>query len=298
MKLLDKLYKAFWNGMVKGNDDKRMSKQTLPEGIAAITDVPYVDDGKRAHLLDFYYPENTEGKLPVVIDIHGGGLMYAYKELNKNYCYNIAKRGFAVINVSYSLAPDDRYPECLKDVMLALKWIGENIEKYSFCDKNRTYITGDSAGGFLAAYACLLCTSEELRNVYGVEKPDLELRALGATSGMFEMNVSLAALLSPGVFGKGGLKKSKYRDYVDFNKIVPMGKLPPCYLVTSSEDMIHGSTIAFKNILDKEGIEYELDDFPKCKGVKLEHVFSVLYPIEYEQSVTAIDHMTEFFLSR
>ena len=36
-------------------------------------------DGNKYHLLDIYYPENAAEKLPVIIDIHGGGLMYAEK---------------------------------------------------------------------------------------------------------------------------------------------------------------------------------------------------------------------------
>ena len=77
MKLLDKGYKFFWNKIVAGNDAKRMAKQNLPDGIVAVVDIPYIDDGKKEHLLDIYYPEGTEAPLPVIIDIHGGGLMYA-----------------------------------------------------------------------------------------------------------------------------------------------------------------------------------------------------------------------------
>ncbi len=130
MELLNKAYKFFWS-IVETNDKKRMDKQMLPEGINAIVDIPYADDGKNEHLLDVYFPEGAEDKkLPVIIDIHGGGLMYAYKELNKNYCYNLAKRGFAVVNVSYSLAPDNKYPTCLRDVCAALDWVNGNMSKY------------------------------------------------------------------------------------------------------------------------------------------------------------------------
>lgn len=44
-------------------------------------DIPYISDGNKYHLLDIYYPENAAEKLPVIIDIHGGGLMYAEKRL-------------------------------------------------------------------------------------------------------------------------------------------------------------------------------------------------------------------------
>ena len=57
--ILDPLYKVFWRKIVKNSDEKRMVNQTLPSGIVAINDIPYVDDGKQEHLLDIYYPENA-----------------------------------------------------------------------------------------------------------------------------------------------------------------------------------------------------------------------------------------------
>ena len=64
---------------------KRIALQRPTPGITQVTDIAYLPDGHRGHLLDVYYPEGTAEPLPVVIDIHGGGLMYGYKELNKYY---------------------------------------------------------------------------------------------------------------------------------------------------------------------------------------------------------------------
>lgn len=297
MKLLDKAYKYFWNNMVASNDEKRMSKQTLPDGITAIIDVPYLDDGKKEHLLDIYYPETATEKLPVIIDIHGGGLMYAYKELNKNYCYNLAKRGFLVVNVSYSLAPDNKYPAALMDCVSALNWVEENISSY-LADKDRMYITGDSAGGLLASICVVLTKSETLRKVYGVDVKLPEFKAAGITSGMFDFDKGLVKILSNGIFGKGGYKKYEHSEYLPFANIIKSpSDFIPVFLVTSEEDMVHESSVDFKVLMDKLGIENVYLDYPKGGRNKLEHVFSVLYPIEYEESVETIDKMVEFFLA-
>ena len=53
---------------------KRIASQTEPEGLEQILDIPYIDDGEKGHLLDIYYPQGTTEKLPVIIDIHGGGI--------------------------------------------------------------------------------------------------------------------------------------------------------------------------------------------------------------------------------
>ncbi len=294
MNLADSLLTAFWRFIDKVNK-KREANQTLIDGITAITDIPYINDGKKEHLLDVYYPEGTEGKLPVIIDIHGGGLMYGYKELNKNYNYNLAKRGFCVFSISYSLAPEYRFPQCILDAVDALRWINNNMDNYP-ADRDRLYVTGDSAGGFLAAHCILLNSSEELRSFYNVEPIGLDIRAAGLTSGMFTLNSTLAVLMIPSIFGKGGLKKSKYKEVLDFNNIIDKGEFVPSFLVTSKEDMIQKSTLDFQQLLESKGIEHVMKNYPKTKGGnKLEHVFSVLYPTEYAESVETIDLMIDFF---
>lgn len=292
--IMDGIFKWFW-GVVESHDIARQSKQTLPDGVTAITDIAYLEDGKKEHLLDVYYPEGTVDKLPVIIDIHGGGLMYAYKELNKNYNYNLAKRGFCVFSINYSLAPEYRFPQCLLDTVDALRWIANNMDNYP-ADSDRVYITGDSAGGFLAAHSVLLNSSEELRNFYNVEPIGLKIRAAGLTSGMFTLKTTIAAFMAPSILGKGSLKKSKYKDVLDLAKIIDKGEFVPSFLVTSKEDFIQKATLDFQKLLESKGIEHVMKNYPKTKGGnKLEHVFSVLYPIEYAESIETIDAMIDFF---
>ena len=51
--------------------------------------------------------------LPVYIDVHGGGFVYGYKELNRNFCIALARRGFAVISISYRVLPTSRFPRTI-----------------------------------------------------------------------------------------------------------------------------------------------------------------------------------------
>lgn len=93
----------FWS-FVEKSDAKRIASQTPTPGITQLCDIPYVEDGKREHLLDIYYPEGTKGKLPVIVDVHGGGWLYGYKEINKYYCLKLAEKGFLVASINYRLA--------------------------------------------------------------------------------------------------------------------------------------------------------------------------------------------------
>ena len=88
--------KLVWKNTERG-DMKRLATQSAPVGVTEICDIPYINDGKWQHKLDVYFPENMENeKLPVIIDIHGGGWMYGDKELNKPYCLTIASKGNVV----------------------------------------------------------------------------------------------------------------------------------------------------------------------------------------------------------
>ncbi|MGN0464296.1 MAG: alpha/beta hydrolase, partial [Acutalibacteraceae bacterium] len=184
LKLADK----FWK-MCEKSDNKLHASQTEPEGIERICDIDYAGDGDRYHLLDVYYPEGTSEKLPVIIDIHGGGWMYGDKDLNKMYCLNLAKRGFVVFNISYRLVPTVTVNEQLQDVALALRWISENMKDYP-CVKDEIMLTGDSAGGQLASFSAILMTSSELREIFRAADCGLKLTALALTSPVTDMNVA------------------------------------------------------------------------------------------------------------
>ena len=67
----------------KENDDKRDSglPHDIPE-VTRIDDLQYGEDPKW-NLLDLYLPKNVKGKIPVIINIHGGaGFMEQKKPIN------------------------------------------------------------------------------------------------------------------------------------------------------------------------------------------------------------------------
>lgn len=80
---------------------------TLPDGITVKSDIPYINDGISAHRLDIYRPAGRDNDvLPVMINIHGGGLLLGSKEFNRCFCANIAALGYIVYSIEYRLIPD------------------------------------------------------------------------------------------------------------------------------------------------------------------------------------------------
>ncbi len=291
-KPLIKIMQMVWKFCDNG-DKKKHLKQTPPENIEGIYDIPYIDDGNRYHMLDIYYPESTTGKLPAIIDIHGGGWMYGEKSLNEYYCKSLSSRGFIVFNISYRLVPDVTVNEQLCDIMEALRWIGSNMKNYP-CDAESIMLTGDSAGGQLAVYSAVLLQSSELREVFGTISADIDLDALLLTSPVSYMKGGVISAYTKIMWGKDYRNKSLY-EYMNLDEIIDYAKLPPTYLITSSGDLLaHTQTCRAAELLKSKGVNCTLRDYGKYNGKKLAHVFSVLEPFD-EIGAQTIDDAVQFY---
>lgn len=279
-------------------DNERLSRQVLPDGIKEIIDIPYIMDGHKGHFLDVYYPDGAKEKLPVIIDFHAGGLVYGNKELNKGYGYHLAKRGFTVFNVNYRLALDDtKVPGQIQDVIAAIKWISQHFGEYP-ANKDKVFITGESGGAFLAAIGALTTKSKRMQKLFGTENPDLDIKAVGLVSGLMNLEAN-----SIGYWGlrsmclEKGYKKQPFYQNLIFNKIPEIKDFPPTFLTTSDEDELRFMTLNFEKTLKQHNIPYKMKYFKKQEGMKFEHIFSVFYP-ERTESAELIEEMLEFFKSK
>ena len=278
-------------------DQKRIASQTPTAGIHEVCDIDYQGDGRKEHLLDIYYPEGTASLLPVIIDIHGGGWMYGYKEINKNYCLKLASKGFLVASINYRLSGEVEFSEQMRDVFAALKFLSQNLSSYP-ADVNNTFLVGDSAGGHFACVSAAVNLNPDLQADFGVKPCGFSFKAVGAISPAIDlvsfnlmMNANLPSLLG------SHYKKSKFYKYMDYSSIAS-SSLPPFFIVTSSGDFIRRQSYKLEEILENHSVEHKLIDFTdKYKGAKLPHVFSVVDPYS-EFAEKAINEMCTFFKSK
>lgn len=292
-KLID-VFGWFWNSVTKPQDEKRIAGLSLPEGIKEINNIPYADTGNEYQLLDVYYPEDAEGPLPVIIEIHGGGWMYGTKDLNKIYAQYLAKRGFVVFNLSYRLVPDVFVPAQLQDVALAICKIKEIMPDFP-CDPERIILTGDSAGGQLASFTAAISESEVLRHHFDTADHGLKFNCLVLTSPVAYMNdAQPMGLYCRKMWGEKGAKKSTRR-YMNIDELLrETPSFPPTILTTSSGDTLAlGQTRRLYRELLENSVEAQLLDFPKFEGKHLPHVFSALEPYS-KAGALCIDKVCEF----
>jgi len=297
-----RLMQMVWRFCADG-DAAKHAVQTPPEHIVEDNDIPYIDDGNIYHRLDVYYPESVittsdsaKAQLPVIIDIHGGGWLYGDKELNKYYCLELANKGYVVFNISYRLVPDVTVNEQLQDCAEALKWISENMANYP-CDTAHIMLTGDSAGGMMAAYSAVLLQSPELRETFGTVDGNLDLTALLLTSPVANMdNGDMFSVYTALCWGSDYKDKATY-PYMNFDAIVDYAEaLPPTYLITSDGDALaHDATIHTYEMLMEKGVPCEMVNYgDDVNGKPLQHVFSVLNPFD-EDGQKAIDAALAYY---
>lgn len=82
--------------------------------------------------MEVYRSRYWTGKKPVVLVVHGGGWVYGSKEVYQYYGMDFVRRGFAVVNYSYRLAPEHRIPASLEDTLLVADFVMKKADRYGF----------------------------------------------------------------------------------------------------------------------------------------------------------------------
>lgn len=101
------------------------------------------------------YKPSQEAAQPVLIWAHGGAFALGSLDGADAICRNLVEAsGVAVLSVDYRLAPENRFPAGLEDLIAAFDWVAQNGQDQGL-NPQRIAIGGDSAGATLAASACL-----------------------------------------------------------------------------------------------------------------------------------------------
>ncbi|HLQ72126.1 MAG TPA: alpha/beta hydrolase, partial [Bacillota bacterium] len=76
--------------------------------------------------------KTTETHAPLLIYIHGGGLVWGTKDdIDKNQVDIYTNAGFNVFSIDYRLAPESKLPEIITDVQDALEWLVYKGKEYA-----------------------------------------------------------------------------------------------------------------------------------------------------------------------
>ena len=268
-------------------------KEIPSEGLKEYRDVPYYNRSGKELLMDIFEPIVEEGtELPVIVNIHGGGLISGNKNLSIGFCRQLAKRGYLVFSLEYRLIPVIRVYEQFDDVCAGMDCVGRKLVEFDV-DFTRIYMVAESAGAYLATYIAAMKKSKALQKAIGYPPTNMVFKAMGLISGMFYTTRKdlLGFFLSRSIYGKDArsIAMSEYKD-PEHPEIIQ--NIPPCYLVTSKADMLERYTLDFAGALGAKGIAHYLRHMGS--DPKLLHAFPVLNP-GLPESERVIEEIVSWF---
>ena len=153
-------------------------------GVKRISRIAYAPDGERT-TLDIVHPlERPTAPMPVLIHIHGGAWVLGKRNQQAKPLLNhLARNGWLCLDINYRLAPHNRFPTMLTDVLRAIVWAKANAAQYGG-DPARIALTGGSAGGHLTALGVLAHDRAEAKP--GFENADCSVQAAVPNYGRFD----------------------------------------------------------------------------------------------------------------
>jgi len=158
-----------------------LEKHSPHTPITIITDQHYAPHDHSA-LFDVYIPQSamrTGQTLPVIVWTHGGAWVSGSKTDDSPYFKLLAARGFVVVSLSYTLAPEKTYPAQIFELNKAHAYITSNASRFHI-DPNKIFLAGDSAGAQLTSQMDALITNQTYAKEVGI-KPALHPSQLAGT---------------------------------------------------------------------------------------------------------------------
>lgn len=210
-----------------------------------------------------YRPASATGDVPVLVWMHGGGMILGnhLSEESSNAAF-ARDLGIAVVSVDYRLAPQWPAPAAVEDCYAVVEWLVANATDQAI-DPQRIALGGASAGGGLAA-ATALVAHDRGRIVPAFQLlvyPMLDDRTVVRT----DVDVTHARFWRPrsnryawsAYLGKpaGGDDVSAYAAPA---RRSDLSGLPPAWIGVGTLDLFHPEDVDYAERLTRAGVAVEL----------------------------------------
>ena len=218
----------------------------------------------------WYDPAPGTADRPALLHIHGGGMIIGSARSMRHGPSGLAAAlGMPVASVEYRLAPEHPFPAPQQDCLTALHWLAGNAVELGV-DPDRIGITGESAGGGLAAAAALMARDTGGPKLAGqfLTYPMLDHRTGGADCPYANPMTGEFVWTRPSnIFGWAALRGNY--DTADTRKgwfspslADDLSGLPPTWIGTGSLDLFLDEDLDYARRLTAAGVLVELHSYP------------------------------------
>ncbi len=226
-----------------------------------------------------YYPKLSGGaRLPVFLNLHGGGFVAGVPEHDDPYCRRLAHNlGCLVVNLDYALAPEHPFPAAPRQCFAVLEWLAQEAGQLGI-DPWRMAVGGHSAGGNLAAAVARQARGHSaLRVLHQV----IDYPAMNLALDPAEKRSALAKpLLGPRLmrfFNRCYLSDpSQAHDPLASPALAAPGELagmPPATVIVAEYDVLRAEAEVYARRLREDGVRVVERMFAGC-----DHMFTHLGP--------------------
>ena len=215
-------------------------------------------------------PKNCNEVLPGMVVFHGGGFMLkastAHYQMIKEYAAKVPCR---VVYVDYRLAPEYPFPIPVEDCYATYEWVLKHVKKLRI-DSERIVISGDSAGGNLAAAVTLMARDRGLPLPAGalLVYPVTDRRMITESMQQFTDTPVWDARLSNMMWDCYlGKQQPEHIEYASPMEEESLEGFPPTYMEVAEYDCLHDEGIALLKRIKETGAETELHEVKNsCHG--------------------------------
>lgn len=201
------------------------------------------------------------------VHAHGGGYTSGSAEMfSKAVALTVAATRLPFFSVEYRKAPEDPHPTPAEDVYAALSWIQKNAAMFNI-DPARIGITGESAGGGLAAAVAIMARDRKLSPPLAKQVliyPSLDDRNLLPIDGLENLafwkstdNVTGWTALLGDEAGKGVVSA-----YAAPARVASVEDLPPLYIDVGELDIFKAENMEYALRCAKANISTEFHLYP------------------------------------
>lgn len=128
---------------------ERHERGTAGDDAQVTRDVVFAHRATGDLLLDLYRPDDSEGPVPVVVWVHGGGWFTGDRTLAPDLVAHARATGCAMASIEYRLSGEALFPAQLHDARAAVRFLRDHATEFGL-DPGRIGVWGASAGGHLA----------------------------------------------------------------------------------------------------------------------------------------------------
>ena len=136
---------------------KRDKIHFIPDVVYA--QVPTFEKPIQLLQMDILQPQ-SKSSLPAVIFVTGGGFISANRARMPQLRMRLAESGYFVASINYRTVPNAAFPQPIEDVKSAIRYVKAHSKQFNI-DPNKVIVIGDSAGGYLTAFAAVTNGSKE-----------------------------------------------------------------------------------------------------------------------------------------